>query len=184
MLRLNRGRGAHRGIYLGAAGALAIALTGCGGGAGAASTAMPSAAAQSPFSTQPSVPAQGSPAAQGSTSAAGPAPAAGGGGTGTASGSGSTAANPPTASIGNVTLSWVAPTENVDGSPLTNLAGYDIHYGTASGKYTRTIRVSNPGIATYVVSDLTPGTYYFSVNAVNLKGTESPMSREVSTTVN
>jgi len=34
------------------------------------------------------------------------------------------------------------------------------------------------------VDDLTPGTYYFSVGAVNSQGTESPLSSEVSATVN
>jgi hypothetical protein len=76
------------------------------------------------------------------------------------------------------------PTQNVDGSTLTNLAGYNIHYGTKSGSYTQTITVSNPGLATYVVSNLTAGTYYFAVAAVNSAGTESPLSSEVSATVN
>jgi Fibronectin type III domain len=93
-------------------------------------------------------------------------------------------AAPPTASSGGVTINWTPPTENIDGSPLTDLAGYNIHYGTASGDYTQTITVSNPGLATYVVDNLTPGTYYFSVAAVNSAGTESPLSAEVSTTVN
>jgi hypothetical protein len=83
-----------------------------------------------------------------------------------------------------VTINWQPPTENTDGSSLTDLAGYNIHYGTASGKYTQTIAVSNPGLATYVVSSLTPGTYYFAVAAVNSSGTESPLSSEVSATVN
>jgi hypothetical protein len=83
-----------------------------------------------------------------------------------------------------VTINWQPPTENVDGSALTNLAGYNIHYGTKSGSYTQTVSVSNPGLATYVVSSLTPGTYYFTVAAVNASGTESPLSSEVSTTVN
>jgi len=91
---------------------------------------------------------------------------------------------PPTASSGVVTLNWTAPTENTDGSPLTNLSGYNIHYGTASGDYTQTVSVSNPGLATYVVDNLTPGTYYFSIGAVNSTGTESPLSPEVSMTVN
>jgi len=93
-------------------------------------------------------------------------------------------ADPPTASSGAVTLNWTPPTENTDGTPLTNLAGYDIHYGTQSGNYTQSISVSNPGIATYVVDNLTPGTYYFSVAAVNSAGTESPLSAEVQQTVN
>ncbi|MGH8319493.1 MAG: fibronectin type III domain-containing protein [Steroidobacteraceae bacterium] len=76
------------------------------------------------------------------------------------------------------------PTRNTNGSALTNLAGYDIKYGTSSSKYTKTIAVANPGIATYVVDNLTSGTYYFSVTAYNSDGTKSPPSREVSTTVN
>ena len=83
-----------------------------------------------------------------------------------------------------MTLNWQPPTENVDGSALTDLAGYTIHYGTAAGTYTQTISLSNPGLATYVVSSLAPGTYYFAVAAVNSSGTESPLSSEVSATVN
>jgi hypothetical protein len=116
----------------------------------------------------------------------------GGGGSGAVGSSAATASNEsagdpvPTATTNNdaVTLNWTPPTENVDGTPLTNLAGYNIHYGTASGDYTQTISVSNAGIATYVVDDLTPGKYYFAVGAVNSQGTESPVSSEVSATVN
>ena len=90
---------------------------------------------------------------------------------------------PPTASTG-ITINWTPPTQNTDGSPLTNLAGYDIHYGTQPGNYTQAVTVSNPGIATYVVDNLSPGTYYFSVTAVNSRGAESPLSSPVSTTLN
>ena len=91
---------------------------------------------------------------------------------------------PPTASSGAVTLNWTPPTENTDGTPLTNLAGYDIHYGTSPGDYSQSVSVSNPGLATYVVDNLGPGTYYFSIGAVNSSGAESPLSPEVSMTVN
>ena len=94
------------------------------------------------------------------------------------------AAAPPTASTGAVTLNWMPPTENTDGSALTDLAGYDIHYGTGSGDYTQSVTVSNAGLATYVVDNLSPGTYYFSVSAVNNAGTESPLSSEVVAKVN
>ena len=114
--------------------------------------------------------------------------ACGGGGSagvGTSADTASSAtAAPPTASNGEVTLNWNPPTQNTNGSTLTNLAGYDIHYGTSSGDYTQSVSVSNPGIATYVVDNLTPGTYYFSVGAVNSQGVESPLSSEVSATVN
>lgn len=184
MTDIERGRGSHRGVYFLLIAALGFALSGCGGGASSSS------AASAPESSSP---AQQTAPAPGDTTAPAPTQGSSGGSTtssgsgtstGTSSGSGSTGSNPPTASAGSVTLNWVPPTENVDGTPLTNLAGYDIHYGTASGKYTQTISVSNAGISTYVVQNLTPGTYYFSVTAVNSAGTESPMSSEVSTTVN
>ena len=113
----------------------------------------------------------------------------GGGGGGTAGSAATSQAttsgvNPPTASSRALTINWTAPTENTDGTPLTDLSGYDIHYGTSSGNYTQSVSVSNPGIATYVVDNLTPGTYYISVAAVNSQGTESPMSSEVTATVN
>jgi hypothetical protein len=105
-------------------------------------------------------------------------------------GSGSSASDPqadsslPTASAGAVTIDWTPPTQNTNGSALTNLAGYDINYGSSSGDYTQTITVANPGIARYVVDNLTPGTYYFSLTAYNSDGTKSPPSPEVSATVN
>lgn len=154
MRNAKRGRGSHRAVYLCAAMALGLALSACGGGGSSSS----SAAAGPSSATQSSTPG--------------------------AAVSGTSSSAPPTASATSVTINWTPPTENVDNSPLTNLAGYNIHYGTASGQYTQTVSVSNPGIATYVVQNLAPGTYYFAVAAVNASGMESPLSAEVSATVN
>ena len=110
--------------------------------------------------------------------------AAGSAATSQAAAASATASNLPAASSGAVTINWTPPTENTNGTPLTDLAGYDIHYGTASGDYTQSVSVSNAGLATYVVDNLTPGTYYFSVSAVNTSGTERPLSSEVTARVN
>ena len=83
-----------------------------------------------------------------------------------------------------MTLAWTPPTQNTDGTALTDLVGYKIHYGTASQTYTETVSVDNPGIATYVVQNLAAGTYYFAVTAYNSAGTESLLSDEVSATLN
>jgi Putative Ig domain len=83
----------------------------------------------------------------------------------------------------NVTLSWVPPTVNADGTPLTDLKGFKVHYGAASKTYSDTIEVANPGLTTYVVENLTSGKYYFAVTAYNSKGAESAFSPEISTTV-
>jgi hypothetical protein len=102
--------------------------------------------------------------------------------TNTGSGSGSSTAPAPTTT--NVTISWAAPTENTDGSALTNLNGFKIYYGTASKQYTNSIVLSNPGLLTYVIDALTIGTtYYFAVIAVSSAGVESTYSPEASATI-
>jgi hypothetical protein len=83
----------------------------------------------------------------------------------------------------NVTLSWQAPTQNADGTPLVDLKGYKVHYGAASKTYSDTIQVANAGITTYVVQNLEAGKYYFAVTAYNSAGQESSLSPEVSTQV-
>lgn len=95
-----------------------------------------------------------------------------------------TVAAAPGSSSGTVSLSWVPPTENSDGTPLSNLKGYNVHYGTKSQTYSKVIDIANPGLTDYVVQNLDPGTYYFSVSAYNSAGTESSLSGEVSTRVN
>jgi Fibronectin type III domain len=202
MRNAKRGRAWRHGVHVGAVAALGFALSGCGGSGTSGTT---SAAAAGQGSTTSTAPAQstsgGSGASTGSTTSAGTTSAgttsAGttsasttsasttpGGSTSTGkAGSGSSGSTPPTASVDSVTINWTPPTENTNGSALTNLAGYNIHYGTSSGSLTKTISISNPGIATYVVSNLTPGKYYFAVAAVNSAGTESPLSAQVSTTV-
>jgi hypothetical protein len=88
-----------------------------------------------------------------------------------------------TATTGSATLSWQPPTENADGSPLTNLAGYVIRYGTRSDALTLELTISNPGITSSVVESLTPATWYFTVSAYTSTGVESMPSVVGSKTV-
>lgn len=88
------------------------------------------------------------------------------------------------ATTGSVTLSWVAPTQRTDGSPLTNLAGFRVYYGTALGIYQNSISVPNPGLTTYVVPSLPSGTYYFVATAYDASGAESAYSDVASKTIN
>jgi hypothetical protein len=83
-----------------------------------------------------------------------------------------------------VALDWTPPSENVDGSPLTNLKGYTLHYGEKSKAYTNAIKINNPSVLNYVVDGLPKGTYYFAVTAFNSKGAESEYSAELIKTVN
>lgn len=87
-------------------------------------------------------------------------------------------------SMGSATLSWTAPTQNSDGSPLDDLAGYAIYYGTSEGTYPNRIEVSNDSLTTYVVENLSPDTYYFVTTSINDEGVESGFSNVASKTVN
>lgn len=85
---------------------------------------------------------------------------------------------------GTAILSWAAPTLNEDGSALTDLSGYKIYYGLSQGIYPNQILVSNPGITTYVIDNLSPNTYFFVSTAINSLGIESNFSNVASKTVN
>ncbi len=87
------------------------------------------------------------------------------------------------ASRGGATPTWEPPTQNTDGSPLTNLAGYRIVYGASATQLTQTIQVANAGLSSYVVDNLAPGTYYFAVRAYTSKGMESADSNVVARVV-
>jgi len=103
------------------------------------------------------------------------APSTGSGGTGT---TGST--TPVTATAA---LSWNAPTQNSDGSPLTNLAGYNIYYGTDPSALTQTIQVANATALSYTVTGLaTKTTWYFTVTSYTSAGEESAPSSVTSKT--
>jgi hypothetical protein len=78
-------------------------------------------------------------------------------------------------------LSWDAPATNSNGTQLTDLAGYNVYYGTASGNYSQSIDAGNT--TTYTVANLAGGlTYYFAVTAYDNSGNESEFSNEVSNT--
>ncbi len=80
------------------------------------------------------------------------------------------------ASPGIVSLSWGA-------SVSSDVAGYKVYRGTASGVYTTTFSVLSPSITTMVDSTATTGTtYYYAVTAVSSSGVESVYSNEVSVT--
>jgi hypothetical protein len=89
----------------------------------------------------------------------------------------------PAPVAGSATLSWTPPVQNVDGTLLTNLAGHRISYGASAAALTQTIQVPSPSVKTFVVSDLAPGTWYFTVRAYTSNGTESAQSSVASKVV-
>jgi hypothetical protein len=103
---------------------------------------------------------------------------------------GSTTANLPTFSIkveasanGSATLNWSIPTERTDNSALGNkLAGFNIYYGQTSGDYGNIAKISNPGLSTYMIENLSSGAWFFVVTALDGDGIESNPSGEGSKT--
>ena len=77
---------------------------------------------------------------------------------------------------GAETLTWTPPTQNEDGSPLMNLAGYRVYWGRSGESLSNSVRIDNPSVTRYVVENLAPGDYEFAVTAVNARGVESRFS--------
>jgi len=88
------------------------------------------------------------------------------------------------AASGSAFLSWEAPTQRVDGTPLgASLAGYRIYYGQSPSNLDQTIAINTIGVTSYVVGNLTPATWYFAATAVDTNGVESGYSNIGSKTI-
>jgi len=77
---------------------------------------------------------------------------------------------------GRATLSWSAPAARTDGSPLTNLAGFRVYFGNSAGDLRYVIEIKDPGARSWVVEDLTGGTWYFAATAFDAANAESERS--------
>ena len=82
-----------------------------------------------------------------------------------------------------VTLDWMPPTMNVDGTPLMDLAGYNVYIGPESGVYLDFRHLDNPGLATYVLDLQSTGTWYIVITALDSAGNESDFSNEAAVSV-
>lgn len=85
--------------------------------------------------------------------------------------------------VGTATLKWTPPTKNTDGTPVTNLSGYVISYGSSASMLSQTISITNPSTTSYTVQNLGQGTWYFGVSASASDGTTSSLSSVVSKTI-
>jgi hypothetical protein len=87
-------------------------------------------------------------------------------------------------SNGSATLSWTAPTQNTDGSTLSDLAGHKLYWrNSGSGTFTNSVTITNPSVTTYTVENLAPGTYDFAATAFNSANVESSDSPAITHTV-
>jgi Putative Ig domain len=83
---------------------------------------------------------------------------------------------PPPTATGTAALSWSAPTQNTDGSSLTDLAGYRIYHGTNAGALSEVVELAGTATTSHMYNALASGTHYFAVTAFNTAGRESALS--------
>ena len=83
------------------------------------------------------------------------------------------------------TLTWNAPTTNIDGSPLTDLAGYKVYHSQASGVYTDTDSKDVGNVTSINIQNTIgnlKGNWCFVVTAYDIALNESDYSNEVCAT--
>jgi fibronectin type 3 domain-containing protein len=80
--------------------------------------------------------------------------------------------------VSNISLNWQRPTENVDGTPLTDLIGYRVYYGPASRDYEHSIAINEPTVTSYAF-EASSGEYFVAMTAIDADGNESGYSNEV-----
>ena len=83
------------------------------------------------------------------------------------------------------TLLWESPTTNIDGSPLTDLAGYKVYHSQASGVYTDTDSKDVGNVISINIQNTIgnlKGTWCFVATAYDADLNESSFSNEVCAT--
>jgi Putative Ig domain len=88
-----------------------------------------------------------------------------------------------TPTTGNATVNWTPPTQNTDGSTLTDLAGMIIYYGSSPSSLSQQVQVASASQASYTITNLASGTWYFGGVAYTTTGLQSAMSSLVNATI-
>jgi hypothetical protein len=78
------------------------------------------------------------------------------------------------------TVSWTAADS---GAGTAESAGYVLYYGTSAAGMTHVITVADPVETTYVVQNLSPGTWYFAVASYSQDNVQSSLSPTVAVTL-
>jgi hypothetical protein len=88
-----------------------------------------------------------------------------------------------TSTTGSATVGLTPPTENTDGTTLTDLGGVTIFYGTSPSNLSQEVEVASATPTTYTINGLASGTWYFGGVAYTTTGLQSAMSSLVSVTI-
>jgi hypothetical protein len=74
-------------------------------------------------------------------------------------------------------VSWTLPTQNTDGTPLTDLTSYILYYSTDPTFTTKASKlIPAPALSTTVTNLAKGNTYYFSISSVSASGGVGPRS--------
>jgi hypothetical protein len=84
-----------------------------------------------------------------------------------------------------ISLSWTAPYEREDGTPIpmSDIAGYRVYYGSSQGDYSEIVDIADSSTMQVTLNNVPSGTYYIVVTTYDVDGRESGYSEEVVTTV-
>jgi len=80
-----------------------------------------------------------------------------------------------TTSTGSARLYWVEPTKNTNGTPVSNLGGVRIYYGTSASNLSQMVQVASPTTA-YTIGNLAAGVWYFAAAAYTTSGIQGSRS--------
>jgi len=144
-----------------------VILSGCGGGEATVATPVSTAAPPTSAAAAPNPSPTTSPTGSPNPTTAAPVPQA-------------RTAAPATGRAqsqtkGEANVHWEAPQYNENGSKLTDLAGYRVHYGRDQRALNLKVSVG-PKNTDVAIEELSPGIWYFAVVAFNKQGMESDMS--------
>lgn len=78
------------------------------------------------------------------------------------------------------TLTWTPPTQNEDGTPLTDLCCYKIYYGQNEFLLYQEAEVNDPNAASTML-EIGVGSWYFEATALDYSGNESRRSNKAET---
>jgi trimeric autotransporter adhesin len=84
--------------------------------------------------------------------------------------------------LGSARVSWTPPTQNIDDTPLTNLAGFKVYYWRSGGAE-RVLQLPSASFTSVELENLEPGTWNFEVTAYNALNAESDRSNRATKTI-
>lgn len=90
---------------------------------------------------------------------------------------------PPVLADDGARLIWEVPSRRTNGAPLENLLGYRVFAGQHPARLRLVAEICSPDATEWVVSGLTPGTWYFALTAVDDRNVESELTNIVSKTI-